>query len=65
VLLCFVREWMVYGVLELSNMIGHKRGLVDFSNILYFILSGGAITQLNHWTKRVVSTRLITLDPRD
>jgi len=56
---------MVYGVLELSNMIGHKRGLVDFSNILYFILSGGAITQLNHWTKRVVSTRLITLDPRD
>ena len=38
---------------------------VRCSTLFSFFLSRGANTQLNHWTKWVVSTWLITLDPRN
>jgi len=32
---------------------------------MYFFLSLGLKTQPNHWTKRMVNTRLTEKDPRD
>ena len=44
----------------------YRQGLeCGYFSILFFFVSWVANTQLNHWTKRVVSTRVITQHPRN
>jgi len=57
---CFLRIFTAW-----KNRDRHFSRVLVLEHFLSFFLSWIANTQLNHWTKRVVSTRLITWHPRN